>query len=125
MTDNLQQLRQAAEKKKSECRKLENRISDLEEKEELPKVKKKYEGKYFKYQNRYNSEAYWWKYYHVLEVQSVNMAIVNTFESPTDHYQFRLKDTVYLNILANQITKREYDREAKRFIRTANKIITP
>lgn len=66
---------------------LQKRKVSMEEKHwrniEFPKLKKKYEGKFFKYFNGYNSEDKWFLYFQVLEVtnDSSRFLLVNSFQT--------------------------------------------
>ncbi len=46
---------------------LRDLIQDLESDQELPKLKKQYLGKYFKFRN-HSGEDSWWLYIHILDI---------------------------------------------------------
>ncbi len=64
----LKQLRKEETVLQQQLVNLRDLIQDLESDQELPKLKKQYLGKYFKFRNR-SGEDSWWLYIHVLDIQ--------------------------------------------------------
>jgi len=86
-----------------------NQIDDHKTKNELPKLKKQYQGKYFKYRNCYDSERTWWLYSYVKEV--VDMAGFNGFQFQTDTYDkidIEFNNDQSFSSLRKEITKDEF-----------------
>ena len=63
---NLKSIKSRAEMLERQLRDLKDKIYDQEQKDEEPKLRKQYVGKYFKYRTNYSCpekpEDYWWVY---------------------------------------------------------------
>ena len=116
-------LRQQCSSKENQLRKLRWKIEEYEENKELPKLKKKYEGKYFKYNNGTTLTDRWWMYCHCKEVNNIHRFVFDTFETTPYQHEFKLNDEHGTHLCQIKITKKEYDAAAKKFLKLANKII--
>lgn len=111
-------------KREKILQKFRNELFEIEIKEDLPKLKKKYEGKYFKYKNCYSGgDPSWWLYSFCKEVKDKFTFIHDKFEvTPTDcQFQINVGGGEYL--FQTQITKREYYREVNKFVKIAQKLM--
>lgn len=101
------------------------KIEDIKDKELLPDLKKKYEGKYWKYRNSAGGDTdKWWLYSYCKEVKSVYNFIYVCFEITPYTHEFKINETCGDFLCQIQITKAEYNRAAKSFIKKAQKILT-
>jgi lipoate-protein ligase A len=96
---------------------MRDNIDQMESDIEPPQLKKKYEGKYFKYNNGYNAEDRWWLYSHCKVVKAVREYVSNRFE--TDSYgkcefahDMKEYGTTSFQI---EISKREYNAALRKF----------
>lgn len=113
-------LRQKLVSKEKEARKLRWAFEEAENKKLLPGLKKKYEGKYFKYDNGYNSNDRWWLYVHCKGVKSVNKFVVNNFQTTPHSFEFKLNENSYEHLCQVPITRAEYTRQLKKFLQKAS-----
>jgi len=98
---------------------IRHQIEEIKEKELLPDLKRKYEGKYWKYNNGYNNEERWWIYSYCIEVKGEHDFCVVTFESSPNGCEFKTHDRgSYLCQI--QITKSEYTKAAKAFYKVTH-----
>lgn len=101
-------------------------LNDIEQHEInklLPGLRKKYEGKYFKFKNRYSDDDWWWMYSYCIEVKNQHFGIFNTFQSmPNGKFEIELGDQSGWHLCIEQITKREYEKAVKIFLQRINKI---
>lgn len=93
------------------------------EKVQLPEIKKKFEGKYFKYLNRYGSGEKWFMYIHCKQVTSINAGVLDSFETTPVESSFELSKRSYLTLLGTPITKREYNAALKKFLSRAERLL--
>ncbi len=99
-----------------------DKIEQLKDAAEIPALRKKYRGKYFKTINSYGSSTPdWWIYYRVLDVTSRTECMAFAFQViPTydgkriEKVEFEPPGTVYLNMLTHPSSKAEFDREYKK-----------
>lgn len=112
----INRLLEKEEKAKKDLRTIEIQLYKLREKIELPKLKAKYEGKYFKFDNGYNQDERWPMYIHIIKVESHHSFLGDTFQKTTREYSFKKRDYIVDSLLTNEITKAEYNREAKKFL---------
>lgn len=102
---------------------LEERIEQLKSDKELPGLKKKYEGKYFRYNNGYNATDRWWLYVHVREVKARGHFLVSRFETTTDgKSEFGTMMEYSTSLMQSPITKRQYEKALKNFRNQINKL---
>ena len=115
--ETLESLEKQAGKKADELAEIKDKIEALETKQELPALKKKYEGKYFKYRNTYGGSCKdWWLYHFVIEVSDSCYAKVISWEETTrQHIKIQKKDMCSLNILGEEITAEEYEQALNKF----------
>jgi len=99
-----------------------HKIDDIKENELLPELKKKYEGKYWKYDNCYNASDRWWLYSYCKEVKNTYSYSFVSFETTPNGSEFKINDGGS-HLCQIQITKAEYNRAAKSFLKQANKIV--
>jgi hypothetical protein len=102
---------------------IRDRIHALEDQVWEPMLKKKYVGKYFKYNNSYGgTDKTWMVYYKVTGVDGVEL-LVNEFQhDPYELCKFQIQSSVTENLLQKKITKREWDRELKKFLGNIKKL---
>lgn len=91
----------------------------------LPILKKKYEGKYFIYENGYSKEERWPLYCFVKKVISTRNILADTFQTTTKENSFKVNEKTGVWLLEQrEITKSQYIRALKIFIKNANKLIS-
>lgn len=77
---NIKQLEAQEKKQLKELIATRRTISQLKNAKTLPLLKKKYEGKYFKYRNSYGSDEEWWLYTYCIEVLANSSFKVISFQ---------------------------------------------
>jgi hypothetical protein len=104
--------------------KLLNEIQDLEDKEALPALKKKYSGHYWKYKNSYGPPAEgWWLYSFCRSIKGQNTGVFNTFQScKYGKHEFNVGEETGFHLCQVKITKKEYDRAFKIFLETCKRL---
>lgn len=118
----IEDLRAKRDKHQTLFRKIEWKIREIEDKEILPGLKKSIEGKYWKYRNN-DGQNQWWIYCYCEEVKSVHEIYYSSFEVTPYQHEFRMWERQSgTHLCQTQISKREYDRELKKFLSTANKL---
>lgn len=119
----MENLQEQYEKAKQRLEKIQTKIDDFVGKELLPEQRKKYEGKYFTYDNGFGGDSPRWKvYYKVLSVEEVwiirgsnygTRVRVFMFQEYLEHTTRRVEygiETVNDNMLESPSTKKEFDR---------------
>lgn len=102
---------------------IEDRMEQLKSDKELPGLKKKYEGKYFKYNNGYNATDRWWLYVHVREVKTRGHFLVSRFETTCDgKSEFATMKEYSTSLMQVPITKAQYNAALKKFRQQLNKL---
>ncbi len=107
MAKTLKQLTNERDAAHQELKRLNREIGDLQKERDLPPLKKKYEGKYFKYRNGDGTD-HWWVYSHVLEVDSTYAAKAYSF-AQKDNWILINIDTGPFDTLGKQITEYEFN----------------
>ena len=109
-----------------EIKHLNKKIDKLRQEQEevtirkaLPALKKKYEGKYFKFDNGYNSANRWWMYSHVFKVINLGEGVMNTFEVTPNANKFNVNGDCCLDICQVEISRAEYEAALKKFTNEA------
>jgi len=120
---NLLKLETGYSKLENKLRAIRHKIEDVKNKELLPDLKKKFEGKYWKYDNGSGREQRWWLYSFCKEVKGVYSYTFISFETTPYGNEFKIDESVGNHLCQKRITKAEYDREARKFLRKANKIL--
>lgn len=95
-------------------------IENLEKTKLLPKLKKMYKGRYFKFENSYDSHIKWNVYVFCKEVINLTDASVVKFETAINYldkhsYKFENEDDCGFYLLQTEITKEEFDNEFELF----------
>lgn len=94
----------------------------LKNKIELPRLIKKYEGKYFKYKNSYGRDDSWNLYSYCEKVAGGERAIVHQFQTDIrGKCEFEIGNT-HFHLFQTEITKAEYLRALKQFKARCNKL---
>lgn len=106
------ELEAQAKKLRKQLRIIVNTLDARKTKRELPKLKAKYEGKYFKYRNSYScpqSESdYWFIYFKVLKVGNERSITALRFEiDNSSKIEIEIKE-VYTSSLQTEITEKEF-----------------
>jgi hypothetical protein len=102
---------------------LREQVFEMKFQRELPKLKKKYLGKYFKYKNSFGtSNKGWWLYFFVKGIEDTFYAKGCSFETDIDgHSQFELNgDISFSNLI--EITEEEYTKALHLFLAAAAKL---
>ncbi len=122
MNRKLQELKQQEKKAESKLNSIRNQISKVESEELLPKYKKKFEGRYFKYRNCYScpkdESERWWMYVKVEKITELRWMHGFTFQ--TDMYGkifVERKGTLSERDCQVAITKKEFDAAYKKMLK--------
>jgi hypothetical protein len=110
--------------RKKQLQKEMNEVEELEVKETIEKnypiIKKKYEGKFFKYRNGYNADERWWLYTKVVEIKPSDVYDTNgngvtahfsgwTFQTDSyDKIEIAQEKHGYVHSLGKEITENEF-----------------
>lgn len=107
-----------ARKLKQEFEKIQSKADKISFEIALPDLKKKYEGKMFKYRNSSYAHGSWFIYYLVLKVIGFNKVLVKRFEYDKVHesWIFCNKSKEYIHSLGNECSKAEFDRQHKKML---------
>lgn len=104
--------------------KLHKELDALREKKALPKLKAQFQGKYFKYDNGYDSSTRWPIYSYCHEVTGEDEAIADMFElDPHEGYRFKYRAAVGLYLFAQIVDQKEYDKAAIKVVSAAQGLI--
>lgn len=110
-------------KKYEEVHQLQDKLDNLLNKKELPGLKKKYEGKYFKYDNGYSAEERWLVYSYCSKVISRHEALCEKFEQNTQgEWRFETNAHEGFWLFKEEITEEEYDKASLQLISAASYI---
>lgn len=112
----LTELKTELKKVQNKYTKLRQAVEDVELKLELPNLKKKYEGKFYKYQNSTGTDKKWWLYSYCKKVLNQREAICDRFESSPYENEFRNNATEYFYTFEIEITRREYIKALSVFV---------
>ncbi len=83
-------------------------LAQIKTKQSLPKLKRKYEGRFWKFQNSYDSDRKWWLYSYCIEVINETTGLFHTFESEIDINVFNARIERSYNICQIEISQQEY-----------------
>ncbi len=99
-----------------------------------PKIKEKYEGKYFKYNNGYNNKERWWLYRKVIEIKPEDVYVAHDksvnatqtgweFETNTlGEITINLKARGYVSGLGREISEEEFNTAWNKMIEKLNSL---
>ena len=111
-----------------QLRKIQWKLQDINANEYLPKLKRKFEGKYFKYRNSYScpegEKDRWWLYIRVDKVKCEYNFECLTFQIDKDGKMFIERES--RSLIANRsikITKREFYNAFRGMIRRINNTV--
>lgn len=122
MNETLTSLQKKLKKSEKEVDKLREEIEEKRLVRGLPSLKKKYEGKYFKYLNSYGNGTSWWLYIYCHEVVGLNEMLVTRFQVTPNECEFKIYSHEFEFLLQQQITKEEYDSAAENFVTACSRI---
>ena len=126
MSKELPKLHNLLKKTNKERSVLMDRITELERKEKLPDLKKKYEGSYFRFKNSYScpesDKDRWWLYFYIYEV--VDGKTFKGFSFQTDKYGEITIHSGEINVTTSSIetTKDEFYKAYHKMLETATKM---
>jgi hypothetical protein len=110
LKQKLEDLIQQEKDAKNKAIQLRFEIESIKEKIQIPSIKEKFEGKYWKFENSYDGKP-WWVYSHCIEVKSHTVAIFNSFECDEDGtWEFEVLKEHGLYRCQEEITKEEYNK---------------
>lgn len=111
MGEQLEGLKRVEARATNDLRTLRSQIEKLEDAELLPTLRKKYEGKYFKFRNSRGLDS-WLLYVYCRKVMRsrFNIARVDTFQITPQECEFHAMAEGGEFLFQTQITKREWDR---------------
>jgi len=87
---------------------IRNKIDELKTNEVLPKIKEKYEGRFWKYENMTSSEEKWWLYSFCIEVENERGGLFNSFEITPYESKCNIKTNQYFHLCQIEITREDY-----------------
>lgn len=108
MKNNIEKLRSQCKKANDRYRKLKDKIDELETKAALPKLKKQYEGKFWKFRNSTGPDDWWWYYSYCREVVDTHTALCDSFETTPYSNEFKSNSNHHFHLFQTEITKQEY-----------------
>lgn len=122
----IKQLEAEEKKIRKQLREIESQIDKQKLENELPKLRKKYEGKYWKYDNGTDSENRWWLYSYCKKVIDSSKGLFDSFESIKTEYdeenRFQSNQKEYFHLCQTEITKEEYMIALNKFKEELNKL---
>ncbi len=99
---------------------IRKKIHAEEDRIRLPKMKRKYEGKYFKFDNGFNNEDRWANYAYCRKVKDRNYGIFDSFESQhggnDNPHIFHVNQERTYGLCQTRITKGEYEQALWNFL---------
>lgn len=123
MADTIKSLKAALSQNTKERARIQNQIETLEDEKLIPALRKKYEGRVFKYENGYSADVRWPVYVWCHKIKSPHEAIVTTFQLiPNEGWRFSIKSTEGIFMLQTEITSTDYHQAACEILAAANKI---
>jgi hypothetical protein len=90
---------------------IDDEIEKIELRAMLPNLRKKYEGKYWKYKNHTSDSCHWWLYSFCKKVNDDRRGIFDRFQMTKRNdceNDFRYDKEDYLHLCQIEITKEEY-----------------
>jgi hypothetical protein len=102
-------------KLKANCKKAQLKLNDLREqieeaenKKAIPELRKRYEGKFFKYRNSCSGEEKWWFYSFCKKIKSKTYAEGDCFEATPYENKFQFDHDLHYFMFETEITEQEY-----------------
>jgi hypothetical protein len=83
-------------------------LRELDIKKQIPKLKKAYEGKFWRYKNAYSSTESWWAYSRCKEIVDERKAIFDSFEIMPDQIRICNDKELDYFMCQEEITSEEY-----------------
>lgn len=113
----MDELTQLETQQAAALQKTRRQIEDRETEIRLPALRKKYEGKYFKYLNSSGPGRTWPVYVYCRCVTGLrsHMALMDTFQTAPHRCEFEQNKEEGEYLLQTQITKREWNRALRAF----------
>lgn len=108
MAKKLTELKSHLKKVQAKYNQLRQAVEDAETKLSLPKLKKQYEGKFWKYNNSCGGEDKWWYYSYCKKVVNTREAICDTFQTTLYENEFKNDSKEYFHLFETEITRQEY-----------------
>ena len=109
---NIVSLRKRHKVADKKARDLRQKIEDAEEKLALPKLRKKYEGKFFVYDNGFNQDERWPLYVHCRKVTDQRYGMMDQFESQPINGNgniFKVNEEISYSHCQKEISQKEYE----------------
>jgi hypothetical protein len=111
----LPKLKLQLEESQNMASQIRQQIAAIELKYRLPELKKKYEGRFWKYKKSRGVNTVSWLYSYCREVIDDDTANFDQFEMAEPHHGFKINDIDYFTICEIEISKREYLKAFKQF----------
>lgn len=108
---SLEELEIDKNKLQARVRLIDNSIEVIHQQKTIPELRKKYEGKYWRYRNCVSDNNSWWLYSYCRKVTDVYTAIFDRFEATTandNECVFRFNESGGFHLCQKEITKSEY-----------------
>ena len=105
---------------------LRRKVEDERDERDIPVLREKYEGKYFKYKNSYgvgSGNEYWFIYSYCHEIKSTYRGVFSTFEIiPNEGCKISIKQDQCYFLCQTEIPKDEYDVELAKLTNQIQKL---
>jgi len=112
---NLSKLKVELEQNQKRVSQIREQILALELKKRLPALKKKYEGKFWKYRKSTGVNSISWVYSYCREVVDECTGNFDQFQMTDQHNGFKINEQEYFTICETAISKVEYLKALKQF----------
>lgn len=107
--ENITQLKKTEKTLRASLNQIRDRIEALEDIKALPGLRKKYEGRFFKYTNSTGSGSKWPLYTFCKKVTGRNTAFVDSFETTPYENKFKTDTEEYFHLFEKEVSQKEYD----------------
>lgn len=106
---SLRELKKSEKTLRASLNKIHDQIDAEEDRRALPKLKKQYEGKFFKFMNSCGSDSEKWPVYSFCRrVISKDKCLVDRFESDPYKNEFTVDGEDYFSLFQTEVTIQEY-----------------
>lgn len=113
--EKIEKLKKDYDNKRKELFAIKEAIEEIETNEILPELRKKYEGKFFKFKNSCDGEEWWWLYIYCRKVENENWGIVDRFQTSIYQNEFIHNKSDILSSCNIEITREEYQKAFDEF----------
>jgi hypothetical protein len=102
---------------------LRDQLDELQQQKVLPTLKRKFEGKFFSYDNGFNDKERWLIYCYCHEITSTSWAVVDHFQFvPGEGWRFSIRSQEAHHLLQTEITSIAYHDARNEMFSAINRI---